>query len=333
VAPTPTVTFSVTDPTNNDEPYDLATTSSLIDNLRFTVAWTTDEYTNKDAGNNEGQPDRTNLYSSGTLNATAGPNPGEYMLDLSDVPGTITSGSGTVTLEGHPVDSTLGTLPVTSAAKFFSIDGQDIVPRRDVVDINKCDNCHQQLTLHGDNRVDNINVCVTCHNPNATDRGQRPADASTTSDGKTEQAIDFKFMIHAIHAANIVVYGFGNREHDFTDVAFPEPQLQNCAACHEEDTYYPVDTTAVLGTTISSGADRTIATDNIRISPTTAVCSACHVPEAERDNTNSTNAAKLHMQQNGGDFSLADGDPVNETCSLCHGPGRLADIEKVHDFN
>ena len=41
--------------------------------------------------------------------------------------------------------------------------------RRLVVDIAKCDVCHDVLSLHGNNRTDEPGVCAVCHNPNATD--------------------------------------------------------------------------------------------------------------------------------------------------------------------
>ncbi len=46
--------------------------------------------------------------------------------------------------------------------------------------------------------------------------------------------------------------------------------------------------------------------------------------------------AKLHMEQNGGNFAatkLPDStlNPADvESCALCHGPGRSADVKEVH---
>jgi OmcA/MtrC family decaheme c-type cytochrome len=361
VAPggTPSVTFTITDPTNvggaNDpdglgERYDLSGTP-IADpalagaNTRMTVAWETAEYTNEGAifaeGNNAGnpvteaQPPRTTVITGGALAAGIVDNlDRSYTVTVGTVP-TGTTGSGAVTIEGHPNDGT-GNLAVRSEVAFFPITDSSAEPRRTVVRIGEnCNDCHQQLALHGANRVDNEQDCVTCHNPNATDLNRRPADPNTTPDLKAEQSIDFKYMVHAIHAANITVYGYGNSVNDFFDVAFPGPQLSNCLACHAEDAYYPDSNGPILGTTIQSGADRTTGDDNIRISPFTSVCAGCHVPDAERDDPASTNAAKLHMVQNGGNFALAaavpgPADPIQETCSLCHGEGRSVDIGVVH---
>ena len=64
--------------------------------------------------------------------------------------------------------------------------------------------------------------------------------------------------------------------------------------------------------------------------PFTAVCSACH---------DSALAAE-HMKQNGGAFDAvqeADGTLVSptlgvvaETCGVCHGEGRIADVVETH---
>ena len=35
---------------------------------------------------------------------------------------------------------------------YFSVDGSPVVPRRQVVDIAKCNQCHVRLSLHGENR-------------------------------------------------------------------------------------------------------------------------------------------------------------------------------------
>ena len=249
----------------------------------------------------------------------------------------------TVQGSGHPAldvdgDGAVDEIPVTSATQFFAITDMVATPRRQVVDLAKCQACHQTLSLHGSNRTDNLNLCVTCHNPNATDINRRSAagiDASNSLDGKDEQATDFKRMIHMLHAGSsrqvgLVVYGYGGSVNDFSDVEFPG-HLNDCGTCHLEDTYYPVGP-GVQATTIDTGADRSSPYDDINISPTAAVCSACH----------DSSLAQSHMEQNGGAFDVVQGadgimvsisrGAVTETCAVCHGHGRLADIELVHSF-
>ena len=90
--------------------------------------------------------------------------------------------------------------------------------------------------------------------------------------------------------------------------------------------YYPVDPAAVLGTTVDSGTNSTTPVDDVVVSPNSSVCSSCHTSEL----------ARTHMVQNGGDFNaMKNADSTlssagAETCALCHGEGRSADVGVVH---
>ena len=183
---------------------------------------------------------------------------------------------------------------------------------------------------------DNIELCTACHNPNATDIVRRVAgsDCEAVTGTLDDQAIDFKYMIHAIHAGAIGGYkvcGFGNRGFDFSDVVYPG-NVTNCESCHLEDTYYPPDPLTAIATTIdaapASAPDRSTPAGDIAITPATAACSTCHKSQA----------ATLHMEQNGGSFSAvknadssASGTTV-ETCGTCHGKDRPTDVAVVHGF-
>src|SRR6185503_3345058 len=123
-------------------------------------------------------------------------------------------------------------------------------------------------------------LCAICHNPANTDIGRRPADPTTTVDGLKEQSIDFKFMVHAIHGADMrenpyVVYGFGSSANDFSHITFPGI-LNNCATCHTGSTFAVPLAANVLATTNDSGASRADPADDINTTPTAAVCSSCH---------------------------------------------------------
>lgn len=347
------VTFSITDPTSMDARYDIQTDAPFIQGsgasrIAIDIGWDTRAY------NNEGSQSAT--VNTGTPAQPISLDPlfggsvetGNNVFTVTStvpIPATA-SGTGVVAIEGHPAYDLDGDgvverserIPVRNASMFFEITDTTAVPRRQVVDIAKCNNCHQPLSIHGNNRTDNIDVCVTCHNPNATDinrRDEAGVDVSTAPDGKDEEATDFKRLIHAIHGADkrendFIVYGFGGNEHDFGHVEFPGI-LNNCETCHLEDTYYPVGP-GVQATTIDTGADRSTAYDDVNITPTAAVCSACH----------DSNLARVHMEQNGAAWDVvqaADGilnsmsrGAVTETCAICHGPGRIADIEVVHGF-
>ena len=53
---------------------------------------------------------------------------------------------------------------------YFSVDGTPVTPRRKVVDIAKCNQCHTRLSMHGENR-NQTEYCVFCHNPNNASSG------------------------------------------------------------------------------------------------------------------------------------------------------------------
>lgn len=348
----PVVTFSVTDPTNGDKPYDLKADAAFQDTkpggasrLFVSIGWNTVDIGNKGNGLNYGQPVSIDALATSVAGATAG----TYTVTSPvAIPAGLT-GSLRVIIDGHPAGdvTTAGTftdrLKVTSVFKDAAVTGS-VTARRLVVDVAKCDVCHGVLSLHGNNRTDEPGVCVVCHNPNATDADQRPATKAGVltggADGKLEESIDFKTMIHAIHAGQasnggfrttgITVYGFGGRKIDFSSVVFPG-KLKDCSTCHAGTSYQLTGIWAsptangVLGSTIGTGADPKDPTDNLRTSPTAAVCASCH----------DDSVAKAHMQDvttTGASF-LATQAVINassEHCVLCHGPGAFADVQVVH---
>ncbi|TAK51654.1 MAG: OmcA/MtrC family decaheme c-type cytochrome [Betaproteobacteria bacterium] len=345
----PVVTFSVTDPTNGDAPYDIKThpafTAGGASTLTVKLGWTKAglaDIGNDGSGQNFGQPVSVNALTASVAGAAAG----SYTVTSPVAIPVAQTGTLRVIMDGHPAGdvTTPGTftdrLRVKSVFRDFAITGS-AVARRVVVDIAKCKVCHDVLSLHGNNRTDEPGVCAACHNPNATDAGRRPSAGGVLTggvDGKLEEAIDFKRMIHGIHAGQasnggfrekgIVVYGFGGSVNDFSKVVFPG-ELNNCSACHSGTSYQLAGiwesptANGVLGSTVGTAASASDAADNLRISPTAAVCSSCH----------DSAVAKVHMEANGGNFSATqatlDGGLL-EGCVLCHGPGRVFDVKAAH---
>jgi OmcA/MtrC family decaheme c-type cytochrome len=384
---TPAIQFSVTDPTNGDAPYDIKTDPAFIEvpsgvsRIALVVGWNqlgTADLANTGSGVNPAQPitvfptPTCGGPASGAEPASAdwscsGPVAGVYTLTKLTALPAGAAGTGRVGFEGHPagMDAATGLytirVPVKSVVKDWSIDGSTLKARRAVVDIARCDKCHDQLSLHGSNRTDEPQICVMCHNPNDTDANRRPKNASgildgtLTADGLPEQAIDFKRMIHSIHGAamrenKFVVYGFGGSVNDFSGLRFPGI-LNDCMTCHTTKTvnrttygtYELVDTwetpteNGILGSTIRTTPNAvdagTYATglatpdDDLNITPTAAVCSSCHDGALQ----------KQHMTLNGAVFSATQTDITThtaaggyETCAICHGPGTVADVKVVH---
>jgi OmcA/MtrC family decaheme c-type cytochrome len=337
---TPTVTFSVTNPEDGDAAYDVNGAEPFIQcasrasRLAIDIGWSTTDYANIGSGSNPGLPISLNVL--GTCGGAA-TNIGDNIFETTSttpIPLTAT-GSLAVVLEGHPGvdvygDGSYQSIAVKSAVLFAPITDETAEARRDVIDFDKCSDCHQQLSLHGSNRTDEPQACVVCHNPMVTDVNQRAgAEGAACATGSDDKTVDFKHMIHAIHATGELgttydVCGFGGRL-NVLEAEYPG-RLNNCEGCHLPGTYYPVDPAEVLGTTISAG-DPAILTDDVVLSPNVAVCSACHTDQLATD----------HMAREGGDFAAtkaADGSLVSATtegCQVCHGPGRTADVKVVHE--
>ena len=132
-----------------------------------------------------------------------------YWVEKNVIPVAFTAPvtTGRVAIEGKPVCNGIplytcivanAPVPVTSAtANFAFTPVQSLAamipdPRRPIVDINKCHQCHDgkqhgdvlvpRLSLHGSNRTENLGLCVVCHNPNQTDVPYRYKTAGTIDD-------------------------------------------------------------------------------------------------------------------------------------------------------
>ena len=122
----------------------------------------------------------------------------------------------------------------------------------------------------------------------------------------------------------------GGSVNDFSGVVFPG-KLNDCSTCHTGTSYQLAGVWAapvangILGSTIGTGASAGDAADNLRITPTAAVCSSCH----------DSVVAKIHMQDafNAANFSATQATinaATPEACTFCHGAGRVLDVTVVH---
>ncbi len=342
----PVVTVKVTDPTNGNAPYDIQSADpanpfrQTSSRLRVDVGWNTVNFNNIGLTwtSAPGQPFQVTFASGTALAAGVFKNADSSFTATSTtaIP-AVATGSGVASVEGRPFvvltgagegedDTVPDAVPVDSVSMPFAITDAAAVARRSVVDLAKCDDCHKPLALHGDNRVNNTLLCSTCHNPAAVGAfgSVDPADPEGT--------IDLKHLVHALHNGSYQV-----SDYEF-DLGSEYPgKLSNCEGCHKADTYYPVDVAAVQGSTVRAGADRNSFDDDIAMTPNVAVCSGCHVADVLGVIAGTTpDAVASHMVQNGGSFN-ADKDPAGqilgavETCTVCHGAGRTADVKIAHD--
>ena len=335
----PMVTFKITDDAGNSISPSVAGSSF---NLRLGYFKQAD-YIN-DIFGNYGQPLSQSLATA-TANAD-----GSYKIAFATaIPASLT-GTGVVGMDGMRAYN----IPATekyparaanvggkAAQYYFDLTtGAQVTDaaqqRRKIVDgETRCNACHVRLAAHGGSMALNVQQCVICHNPNATDKGQRPAPVPPAAvgvgvDGLIERPIHMKVMIHRIHTGEdldlstnnpngykgFIIYDNEGSARDFSKVRFPTDR-RNCQACHidAEPLVFGLPLPAnVLGTTTSTGADtdNNAADDNVRIKPIKATCFACHDTQVVSDH------ADLHTASTG------------ESCIICHRVGLLFGVDNAH---
>ncbi len=184
----------------------------------------------------------------------------------------------------------------------FSVDGSPAQPRRTVVSLQNCNGCHSSLSAHGGNR-NQIEMCVLCHNPNATDSALRPAA------NNPPQAIDFRTMVHKIHTgenltSDYTIYGYQGSVNNFNAVTFPGDR-RDCSKCHVNGSeQLPLLPNLLPVTTPQDYLTTT--------PPATAACLGCHTLKS----------TAAHAQSNI--------TALGESCDVCHGPAAGFSIDKVH---
>jgi OmcA/MtrC family decaheme c-type cytochrome len=210
----------------------------------------------------------------------------QYAFPATTVLPTTATGTWAVGLEARRVEYLAPTSRVPTASllnhgvfnpvRYFSTDGSPVAPRRQVVEVARCNACHQQLAAHGSNRQ-NPEYCVFCHSPGGVDN--RPA----LNGGP--QSIEFQAMIHRIHmgaslpsvvaGGAFAYWGSATSRSDFADVRFPRSPA-SCAACHAAGTSETPRTAAC-----TSCHDDPSALAHAQINTSAAgveACNVCHGP-------------------------------------------------------
>ena len=195
-----------------------------------------------------------------------------------------------MTLNPAPRDTTTARASAFNPVFYAAVTDSEAVPRRIVVDIANCNNCHDKLAFHGGNRL-NPQECVFCHNPNMHD-DQEPAES-----------LDFKRLIHRIHRGEDLTQTYLS----FNHVRFPG-DLRDCKKCHTGDSQQ-------IPENRRRGAARRRtprATGSRRSSTTPPRAWACH----------DIQAAAAHA------FVMTA--PFGEACATCHGPDAEFSVDKMH---
>ncbi len=164
--------------------------------------------------------------------------------------------------------------------------------KREIVQTEHCNACHDPMEAHDDARRD-VQLCILCHSPQS-------------ADPDTNNTVDFPVLMHKIHRGKTLpsvvagipyqIIGDQGSVHDYSTVGFPQP-LEHCEGCH-------------------SGARG----DRWKTKPSMIACGSCHdlVSFVDPPPPGKT----LHA---GGPF------PDNSKCQVCHPPaGGLAGIATKH---
>jgi len=202
-------------------------------------------------------------------------------------------------------------------------DGGAAPERRYVVDTaEKCLTCHVgSLYQHGGDRVDNLDMCILCHNSASNEKNVRVGmgvDESEAYDGKVGETFEMKTMLHRIHSArtegsppylvyrNRGIYAFApdtsglpnwpgtgqqvvfgsdpevTTNHNFHSATYPRA-LKACTACHTKGFAVIPDQTKAMATTVDAGSTEWInQLDDVLQGAATTACITCHKDSASK---------------------------------------------------
>ena len=295
---------------------------SDLNNLSFVMAGPTKDYGYTSFGSDVSTPGY--VSESATSKAQCGGD-GVCTYTFSHSVPSDARGTFAIGMEGRRTETLLlGTSTPTDVqyggenkVAYFSVDGSPVQPRHQVVQIANCNQCHYDLSFHGDNRND-IEMCVLCHNPSNTDIAQRSSATDPAERTKPPQGINFNLMIHRVHTGtNLVdagktytVIGRNGSVHDFTKVRYPalSPQgsagdTRHCAKCHINGSQ-----------STSLGLNEVLDPQGFinPVKPNSSACIGCHV----------TAAVSSH--------ALANTTPIGESCTVCHSSGSAFAVDKSH---
>ncbi len=237
--------------------------------------------------------------------------------------------------------------------------------RRAIVEDARCNACHQELgtftedAFHAGQRNDGT-TCSWCHNPNRTSSGWSADSTSFVHSIHASAKRTKNFTWHAASATDgfwdVTYPGVLNQcetchlpgTYDFSATASADAAGLGADNLDKRQYRYVATGTLAAGVSTSpyvatgvdyglgfsfnpglatsggvlAGGTRESANSSLVTSPTAAVCLACH----------DAKDAESHYKINGGSVYAArsTGLATTETCMVCHGSGRVAEIKASH---
>jgi len=315
----PTLTFTLTDGKN------APLAPSALGSLSFTMAGPTSDYGYTSFGSDVTTPgyvtenaltaakcgaDGTCTYAF--THAVPAKSTGTYAIGVE--------ARKTETLLPNTTSSTAVTYGAVNKVIYFSVDGSAVAPRRTVVAVANCQQCHVRFTtIHGGLR-NQPEYCIMCHNPSNTDVSVRGAATNAADKALPPQGINFNLLVHRIHTGDnlaalgrsYAVVGYGGSHNDFSDVRYPAMSstgspgdTRNCSMCHTggSEANLPLGKNPVTDPQGPINPDLAI----------TAACTGCHADTP----------VAVH--------ALSQTDPkLGESCTVCHKTGAQFSIGSVH---
>lgn len=285
----PTVTFTVNDASGNP------IAPSSMNSLSLVMAGPTSDYASVVSENARGASGSGGTYVYTFQNSIPASATGTYSIGIEGyrnitlLPDTVTQ--QVVRDAGHNVVIN------------FSVDGSKLTPHPVEAANANCNACHYSISAHGGFRND-VQYCILCHNPNATDQARRTAAQMPA------QTIDFPVLIHRIHTgvdmeSPYIVYGFGGSVNDFSDVRFPGDR-RDCAKCHLNGS----QEVPLPDTRIDVQTPRGFYNP---MGPTAAACTGCHTAKDSAAHT-----------------SIMTDPRLGESCAVCHQSSADFSVDKMH---
>jgi OmcA/MtrC family decaheme c-type cytochrome len=193
-----------------------------------------------------------------------------------------------------------------------------------------CLECHEVFEGHGGNRVNNVQVCVMCHNPNLTSSGRTidpagadPINPTIVADFGSDPLLypevpnNFKELIHGLHSTirpdnpfvdirNRTTSGFAGVEIRTSEITFPG-NPRHCTKCH-------------IGTTATNATYKAAIPANVLFS----------TYRTTTGNTAETRAEILAARNTVPNQTDQVSSPTASTCYACHASDVLADHARIN---
>jgi OmcA/MtrC family decaheme c-type cytochrome len=315
----PVVTFTLKDKKGNGVP------TSALGSLSLTMAGPTTDYGYTSFGSDTTAT--PGYVTESATKASCGPD-GTCVYTFTHAVPAGATGTYAIGLEARRSETILAGNPnqqtvqygAANPVSYFSVDGSTVAPRRSVVALSNCNQCHVSLSLHGTLR-NNTAYCVMCHNPSNTDVTVRVNATNATDKALPPQGINFNMLVHRIHfgpnaaadgAKNpYIVVGFGGSHNDFSMTLYPAltptgstGDTRNCSVCHtsSSEANLPITANPVVDPQGWINPNQ----------PVSGACSGCHTSKAEAS----------HM--------LGNTTALGESCTVCHSTGAAYAVDQVH---